>query len=233
MGISVRERHHGRDLVRSLADVAWLEIREQILTGQLAPGATVGLKEQADRLGISIMPIRDAVKRLQHEGLIDQVPQREAFVSALSLQSMDDIYRTRAALESLAIGLACAHFTDEHHDALSHILDQFVAAYESGDTRAGRELHRRFHLDLYALAGSPTLDRLIPPLIDATERYRVLSQALRGSARQRREEHQEMLQACLARDTANARTLLTEHLNRTVQDVRTALAAFAETSPGS
>ncbi len=229
IAISVRERRAGNEMVRSLADIAWLEIREQILTGQLGPGAPVGLKDQAERLGISIMPIRDAVKRLQHEGLVVHVPQREAFVAPLSLENMDDIYRTRNALESLAIDLACQHFTDAHYDALSRVLDEFASAYEKGDARAGREWHRRFHVDLYALGGSPTLNRLIPPLIDATERYRVLSQMLRGSVRQRREEHQAMLDACRVRDARKARTLLTEHLQRTGEDVRKALKAFSDT----
>ncbi len=223
----MRERQTSLPQVHSLADVAWLEIREQIITGQLPPGAPVGLKEQAERLGISIMPIRDAVKRLQHEGLVDQIPQREAFVSTLSLESMEDIYGVRAALEPLAIERACAHFTRAHYDDFTRILDEFVVAYESGDARQGRELHRRFHLGLYALAGSPSLDRLIPPLIDATERYRALSQALRGSTKQRRAEHQTMLEACLERDAALARTLLSDHLARTVQDVRQALSAFS------
>lgn len=213
--------------VHSLADVAWLEIREQILTGQLPPGAPVVLKEQAERLGLSIMPIRDAVKRLQHEGLVDQIPQREAYVSALSLENMEDIYDVRAALEPLAIGRACARFTPVHYEEFTRVLDQFAIAYESGDARQGRELHRRFHLGLYALAGSPSLDRLIPPLIDGTERYRALSQALRGSVKQRRVEHQTMLEACLERNAALARALLTEHLARTVEDVRQALSAFA------
>ena len=228
----MRERQTSQPQVHSLADVAWLEIREQIITGQLPPGAPVGLKEQADRLGISIMPIRDAVKRLQHEGLVDQIPQREAYVSSLSLENMEDIYGVRAALEPLAIERACAHFTRAHYDDFTRTLDLFVVAYESGDARQGRELHRRFHLDLYALAGSPSLDRLIPPLIDATERYRALSQALRGSAKQRRAEHQTMLDACLERDAVRARNLLAEHLARTVQDVRLALSAFSGQATG-
>lgn len=218
--------------MHSLADVAWIEIREQILNGQLAPGETVGLKEQADRLGISIMPVRDAVKRLQHEGLVVQIQQREAYVAPLSLKDMEDVYSIRAALESLAIERACRHFNQENFERLSRILDQFSSAYENGDVRSGREYHRRFHLELYALAESPTLDRLIPPLIDATERYRAFSQSLRGSVRQRREEHQSLLQVCLSGDAESARTQLASHLMRTVEDVRRSLEMFASRRSG-
>ena len=213
--------------VHSLADVAWIEIREQILNGQLSPGETVGLKEQAERLGISIMPVRDAVKRLQHEGLVVQIQQREAYVAPLSLENMEDVYSIRAALESLAIERACRNFGQEHFDRLSRVLDQFAGASENSDVRAAREFHRRFHLDLYALAGSPTLDRLIPPLIDATERYRVFSQSLRGSVRQRTDEHQSLLLVCLSGDAEAARAQLASHLMRTVEDVRRSLELFA------
>lgn len=212
--------------------MAWLEIREQILTGQLPPGAPVGLKEQADFLGLSIMPVRDAVTRLKHEGLIVQIPQRESFVSPISLEDIEDIYGIRAAIEPMAVERTCKKFSRQHYLGLMHILDEFTEAYESGDVRGGREMHRRFHLELYAVAGSPTLNRLIPPLIDATERYRILSQGLRGSVKQRREEHQAILEACLAKEAEAARSMLVEHLNRTVQDVRQFLEAASGNTPG-
>ncbi len=227
------ERSTRSPRVRSLADVAWLEIREQILTGQLPPGAAVGLKEQADLLGLSIMPVRDAVNRLKHEGLIVQIPQREAYVAQLSLEDMEDIYSVRAAIEAIAVERACRTFSRAHYDGLLHTLDEFMDAYESGDARGGREMHRRFHLDLYAIAESPTLDRLIPPLIDATERYRTMSQSLRGSVKQRRAEHQAILDACLAHDAGRARDMLVEHLQRTVADVRTYLASSSARPSGA
>jgi DNA-binding GntR family transcriptional regulator len=222
----VRWAQHGGGTpkVRSLADVAWLEIREQILTGELPPGAPVGLKEQAARLGVSIMPIRDAVKRLQHEGLVVQVPQREAYVAPLSLADMEDVYRVRLALEPMAVEEAARRFSEDDYRRLDAVLDEMVRAYESGEARAGRELHRQFHLELYARAESPLLNRLIPPLLDATERYRVLGTPFRGTPRERGQEHREILQVCVQRDAARARAVLAEHLRRTVADVRRALA---------
>ena len=209
-------------LPRSLAEIAWIETREQILTGRLAPGAPISLKEHADRLGLSVMPVREALQRLHQEGLVVHEPQRGAIVAPLSVDHMEDIYRVRIALEGLAIELACERFGQEQHEAFSRTLDRFIEAYESGDLRAGRELHRRFHVDLYALAGSPALNRLIPPLLDGSERYRVLSVGVRGSAAERRREHREILDACLLKDVRAARQLLTEHLARTVALVRKA-----------
>jgi DNA-binding GntR family transcriptional regulator len=210
-------------LPRSLAELAWLALREEILTGQLAPGTPLRLREISRRLGMSVIPVREAVHRLHQEGLVAREAQKGAFVAPVSVADMEDLYRVRIELEGLAIQLACHRFTPEHHRHLSGLLDAFVEAYETGQVRLGRELHRQFHLDLYRLAGSPTLDRLIPPLLDAAERYRVLSVADRGDPRQRRQEHQRILDACLAGDGNRARRELAEHLARTVEVVRAKL----------
>jgi len=220
-------RSHGA-LPRSLADIAWMAIREDILTSRLPPGTPLPLRELAGQLGMSMIPVRDALHRLHQEGLVVREPQKGAVVAPISVEHMEDLYRVRIVLEGLAIELACQGFSENHHAVLSRVLDRFVEAYEGGDSRAGRELHRQFHLDLYALAKSPLLDRLIPPLIDASERYRVLSVAARGSARERRREHQQILDACLHRDVSTARRFLVEHLTRTVELVRLALQSLRE-----
>jgi DNA-binding GntR family transcriptional regulator len=207
--------------------VARTEIRERILTGALPPGTAIGLKRQAQELGMSIMPVREALQQLSQEGLVHYEPQRGAVVAPLSLRRMEDLYRVRIELEGLAVELACRHFTDEDYRRLSRLLDDFVAAYQSGDTRRGRELHLGFHAALYALARSPALDRLIPPLLDEGERYRVFTVGVRGTVAERRNEHQEILDAMAAHDEAAARERLTRHLARTVALARTALGTEA------
>jgi len=218
-------------LPRSLAELAWLALREEILTGQLQPGTPLRLREVAHRLGMSVIPVREALHRLHQEGLVSREAQKRAFVAPVSVADMEDLYRVRIELEGLAIQLACERFTPEDHRHLSGVLDEFVAAYEGGQVRLGRELHRQFHLELYRLAGSPTLDRLIPPLLDAAERYRVLSVADRGDPRQRRQEHQRILDACLAGDGSRARRELAEHLARTVELVRAKLQGLRGRAP--
>ncbi|MCS7235202.1 MAG: GntR family transcriptional regulator [Armatimonadota bacterium] len=214
-------------LPRSLAELAWLALREEILTGELPPGRPLRLRELAARLGMSVIPVREALHRLHQEGLVSREAQKGAVVAPLSVEDMEDLYRVRIELEGLAIQLACQRFNREHYRRLSGLLDQFVEAYETGQARLGRELHRRFHLELYALAGSPTLDRLVPPLLDAAERYRVMSVADRGDPRQRRQEHQRILDACLSGDGQRARRELAEHLSRTVEVVRAKLRGGA------
>lgn len=189
----------------------------------LKPGCLVGVKEQAEQLGISMMPVREAVKKLQQEGLVVQEPRKEPIVAPLSAKDMEDIYMVRMSLEGMAIERGSQNMSQADYDYLCDLLDRFVTAYDTGDVKLGRELHRKFHVDLSAMARSSTLDRLIPPLLDTSERYRVLSVPLRGSAGDRRNEHQRILDACLRKDGIDARRLLTEHLSKTVELVRSAL----------
>jgi DNA-binding GntR family transcriptional regulator len=205
---------------RSVAEAAWLDLREKILEGELVPGTPLLLKEQADRLGISIMPVREALKRLQQEGLVLQLPQRGATVAPISAEEMEDTYLTRIALESLAVKQASQRITEANHKHLSEILDSFVNEYARGNVRAGREYHRRFHMDLYRVANSKTLNRLIPPLLDNSERYRLLTIQTRGSLAERAAEHQRILDACMRHDGEEAARLLQEHLGRTMRLVK-------------
>ncbi len=218
----------GGTLPRSLGELAWMAIREEILTGRMPPGTPLRLRDLASRLGMSVIPVREAVSRLHQEGLVTREAQRGAVVAPVSVEDMEDLYRVRVELEGLAIQLACERFTPEHHRYLSGILDAFVEAYEAGQVPRGRDLHRQFHLELYRLARSPILDRLIPPLLDAAERYRVLSVADRGNPHQRRQEHQRILDACLTGDGRKARRELADHLARTVKVVRAKLEALSQ-----
>ncbi|MCL6443118.1 MAG: GntR family transcriptional regulator [Alicyclobacillus sp.] len=215
-----RGHHKSIKLPDSLADVAWKHIREDILSGVLRPGETITIKEQAARLGISIMPVREAIKRLQHEGLVWQEPRKEPIVAPLSISDMEDIYRVRIALEGLAVELACESIDESGYRELCDVLDRFESAYEMGDVRLGREMHRCFHLGFVKLSNSTVLHRLVPSLIDASERYRELSVRGRGPVRQRRLEHQRILDACYAKDKNLAKNLLMNHLLTTVEIVR-------------
>lgn len=208
---------------RSLAETAWFEIREQILTGTLSPGSPIRVKEQAELLGMSMMPVREAVRQLRQEGLVAQETHKESIVAPLSIGDMEDIYTVRISLESLALERACDYITEARYKELSGILDKFEQAYQANNIAEGREWHREFHIQLCAVAQSPTLDRLIPTLIDSSERYRVLSVNFRGPVEERRKEHQQILDACYRRDREAARQEIISHLERTVDIVRKAL----------
>lgn len=220
MGESLPEGGTRRNWPRSFADLAWQELRDEILSGKLAPGTPLLLKETAEQLGMSIMPVREAIRRLHHEGFLDQEPQRGATVSPVSLEDLEDLYDTRIALEVPAVRKACDHITREDYESLTKILNRFVDAYDAGNVREGRDLHREFHLGLYRVSGSRWLMKLIPPLLDHSERYRGLSLKNRGTLEDRRQEHQVFLDACMRGKKDEAGELLAAHLKETVRLVR-------------
>jgi DNA-binding GntR family transcriptional regulator len=197
---------------RTLAEQAAAEIQEAILSGELAPGAPLRLEKLARTLDMSPMPVREAVRQLETLGLAEHVPHRGARVSRLSVDDLRDTYEARLPLESLAVRHAAERFTAEDGEQCARLLAAHARAYRSGDERRGRELHAQFHFALYTTSGSQWLPRLIRPLWENSERYRIASLYARGSLERRRKEHQRILDACVAGDADAAETALREHL---------------------
>ena len=205
---------------RTLVDVATRELRELILSGDLTPGAQLVLTDLAQCLSMSVMPVREAIGRLQAEGLINQIPHRGARVSPVSIVDLEDLYAVRLSLETLAVREAAAKFTEQDYERLTVVLEEYVRAYEVDDTARGRKMHSQFHLGIYELSDSPWLMRTIPPLWDAADRYQRLSAALRGTLKERHGEHQYILECCQRRDADAAAVALEEHLCRTMTVVK-------------
>ncbi|MHB1627154.1 MAG: GntR family transcriptional regulator [Bacilli bacterium] len=199
----------------TLAHQAALELREMILSGQLAPGQPLLLTETAQRLNMSIMPVREALRRLEFEGLLEQLPQKGARVSPLILQEAEDIYHARISLESRAVFRAAGKMTEEYYKSLVQFLEDYQYAYELGDEARGRKAHEQFHFGLYTLTGSKWTVRLIRVLWDNSERYRRISVPHRGSIEQRMREHFDILQACREGQPEKAARCMEDHLSRT------------------
>jgi DNA-binding GntR family transcriptional regulator len=214
-----RKRHH-----RTMAEVAAAELQEAILTGELAPGAPLRLEDLARTLGMSISPVREAVRRLETLGLAVHVPHRGARVTELAIEDLYDTYEARLALEALAIRRAAVRFTDEDATRAGAFLDEYAESNRRGDARAARRAHAGFHFALYAASGSEWLMRLIRPTWENCERYRALSLPGR-SLRQRRAEHQDILSACVRHEPDEAAERIRLHLSHTANLVARRMGA--------
>lgn len=197
---------------RTLAEQAAAELQEAILNGELAPGAPLRLEKLARTLDMSPMPVREALRQLEMLGLAEHVPHRGARVSRLSIEDLRDTYEARLPLETLAVRHAAERFGNDDAERCARLLAGHVRAYRSGDDRRGRELHAQFHFAVYAASGSQWLPRLIRPLWENSERYRIASLAARGSLERRRREHERILDACVANDPDGAEQALRAHL---------------------
>jgi DNA-binding GntR family transcriptional regulator len=197
-----------------MAEAALIELQDSILSGELAPGSALRLEELAARLGMSISPVREAVRRLETLGLAVHVPHRGARVSELALDDLRDTYEVRLVLEPLAVRRAAARFTAEDAAVARSYLAEYRRAREREEPRSARGAHAAFHFTLYAASGSEWLQRLIRPAWENCERYRAMSLQGRGALEIER-EHQRILDACVCHEPDRAAGELSRHLAAT------------------
>jgi DNA-binding GntR family transcriptional regulator len=206
---------------RTLAEKAFETLHTAIITGRLRPGARLPIEELAGLLEMSPMPIREAVRRLDAAGLVENIPHRGARVTELSITDLAEVYEARLALEVLAIRRAAERFSDQHEARARHSLT--VLQYMSDDNSAATcAAHDRFHFALYGAAGSAWLLRLIRPVWETSERYCLEAPESRQLAA-RSAEHDELLEACVANDPDRAAVALHDHLATTANNVTVAM----------
>lgn len=216
---------------RTLAEEAAAELHALILSGELPSGTPLRLEELARRLDMSQMPIREGLRRMQALGLVEIVPHKGAWVRELSMDDLRDTHETRLALESLAVRAAAGRFADADAKAAAAALAEHVRLSKAGDIVASRQAHTDFHFAIYRAGGSRWLPRAIEPVWQNSERYRFGSRQTRARIEQTRQEHQAILDACLAKDPEAAEAALRSHLEGAMVRITETMAARAAGTP--
>jgi DNA-binding GntR family transcriptional regulator len=202
---------------RTLAETAAVELHRMILSGELPSGTPLRLVELARRLEMSQMPVREGLRRLEALGLVDIVAHKGAWVRELSEDDLRDTQETRIALESLAVRAAAARFTDAAASVAAVALAEHVRLAVAGDVLGARRAHTEFHFTIYRAGGSRWLPRAIEPVWQNSERYRFSAPQDRDRIDVHRQEHEAILDACIARDEERAEAALRRHLERAMQ----------------
>jgi len=206
---------------RTLADRAFGALHDAIVTGALAPGERLPIEELGEALGMSAMPIREALRRLDAAGLVENIPHRGARVTELSIADLADVYEARLALEPLAVRRAAERFTGAHAAVATERLAALVALPDDNSPETWAA-HTAFHFALYDAAESVWLGRLIRPLWETSQRYR-LAVTVARKLDARRAEHDTILQACIEHDAGLAAESLRSHLITTANVVAVAM----------
>lgn len=199
------------------ADGATSALFSAIVDGTLAPGSHLRLNELAEQFGLSMMPVREALRRLEHLGLVLVEPHRGAFVREMTLEDLTATYETRFLLEGEAAYLAAKMFTPAAERIAREALAARAYHLELGNTQFARDAHERFHFTIYESAQNPWLVRSIMPLWRNAERYRLESMRHPELAAQRAKEHEAILAAVVEGDAEAARDRTVEHLRSSVQ----------------
>lgn len=212
----------GEEGAATKGELAYARVRELVLTGELAPGAVLNQATLARQIGISTTPLREALRRLAQQGLVELGAHRDARVAPLDATEARDLVELRQDLDPLATGLAAQRRTAadlaEMTDSLARL--ESLPTDPSPAQLAG---HRRFHAALYRASHNALLVEALDGLWDKTDRYRRHAlQAGRSDeeAAQRAEEHRLLVEAIEDRDAAAATDLMRRH-------VETSLAARA------
>ncbi|MGZ4334583.1 MAG: GntR family transcriptional regulator [Gaiellaceae bacterium] len=196
-----------------MAEYALEQLREAIILGELPAGTPLRLDELARSLGMSISPIREAVRQLEALGLAKHVPHQGARVLDFDIDELRDLFQVRLALESLAVRRAAERFTDADAAAALAQLERFDAAAAVEDVRETMRAHTEFHFTLYEASQSQWLVALIRPAWDRSERFRpALLTSRDGPQERHRAFDQALYEACAGHDPDAAATALHGHL---------------------
>ena len=155
-----------------LRDVVFSTLRRAILTGELKPGERLMEIHLADKLGVSRTPIREAIRKLELEGLVTMIPRRGAEVAQITEKSLKDVLEVRRALDALCAELACDRITEEEKEELKRACDAFEEATKTGDTKVIAQADVALHDIIIQATDNARLIQLIHNLSEQMYRYR-------------------------------------------------------------
>lgn len=206
---------------RTLPDLIYDQIRDRIVSGDLAPGQPVRQDALAGSLGVSKIPVREALARLESDGLLRFNRRRGYEAPALSLSEAEEIFELRLQVEPSVAALAAKRAGDADRQAAYGALQALDASIRDGAPRSS-ELNRAFHLSLVAPAGRPLTTALVSRLHALAERY--VRAHLEGHEQRARREHAELLQAWMLGKTDEVEARLSDHIIETLADLKAELA---------
>ena len=196
-----------------LRDVVFNTLRQAILRGEMEPGERLMEIQLADKLGVSRTPIREAIRKLELEGLVIMIPRKGAEVAHITEKDMRDVLEVRAALEELAATLACRNVTPERIEELKMANKRFEAAIISKDVVAIVDADVNFHDIIYAMTDNQRLIQIINNLREQMYRYRLEYIKDEDKRQILIVEHEHILAAIKAHNIAEAKNAAREHID--------------------
>lgn len=196
-----------------LRDVVFNTLRQAILKGELEPGERLMEIQLADRLGVSRTPIREAIRKLELEGLVLMIPRKGAEVAKISEKNLRDVLEVRRSLEELAIELACKRMTEEDIESLEDAQDVFRQAVEAGDPMTIAETDEAYHDVIYNGTGNNKLMQILNNLREQMYRYRLEYIKDEDKRQILLAEHSQILTAIKKRRVEDAKKAIREHID--------------------
>ena len=207
---------------RSLSDRAYFSIRDMIVALELPPGAIVNERELMERLGVGRTPIREALRQLAQEKLVEVYPRRGIFVSGVNVRDLASLSEVREQLEPYAARLAAERASDAEREELAQLVTE-LDGIGDGDQRGLIDLDQRLHSQLYRCAHNPFLESTLNELYVLTLRIWFLALDRVARLDEALQEHRELLEAIADGDGARAERAMRRHVRGFEQAIRKVL----------
>ncbi len=196
-----------------LRDVVFQTLREAILRGNIKPGERLMEIQLSQQLGVSRTPVREAIRMLELEGLVNMTPRKGAAVAAISEKSLRDVLEVRCALEELSVRLACERMSWEQFEQLRASNVKFAQVAEGEDITEIAKSDEAFHDIIYYSTNNDKLILLLNQLREQMYRYRIEHIKIKERRSMLIREHQEIIDALRERDSQTAVLVMRRHIN--------------------
>lgn len=212
---------------RPLHEEAVDRLRDQIVQGRLGPGERLNERLLCEQLGISRTPLREAIKLLATEGLVELLPNRGAVVSAVDPNRIAEALVVMGTLEALAGELACGQASDATIASIRRLHDEMLAMHAKGDLAGYFRYNQLIHMGIVEASRNPVLANTYRQLNANVKRARFMANLSRERWDAAVAEHEQIIRALERRDAAALRSLLADHLSRKLAHVTKSLKARA------
>ncbi len=212
------------DSYKPLREIVFETLRDAIINQVLEPGERLMEIQMADEMGVSRTPVREAIRKLELEGLVIMVPRKGAYVAGISVKDIHEVFEVRTSLEGLAASLAAQRITPEELDEMERNLFLEAGELAENNLRSIVEIDTSFHDLLYKAAKNQKLFQMVNNLQEQLQRFRSASLARPGRSKTALEEHRKILEALALGDSKLAQKLAMEH----IESAETAMMASIE-----
>ena len=202
---------------RPLREIVYEELKRQILIGEIAPGTRMMEVELADVMGVSRTPVREAIRKLEKEGLVTIEPRKGAYASNISIKDMVDVLEVRQGLEAMAAAFAAGRITPQQKEALLDIVEKYKTAVESENIEEIIKYDEEFHSMIIAISGNSTLLQVFSTVQELALRFRYIYYDDFNRYERMPREHQLIEEAILSGDSEKARVAAGEHVYKLKQ----------------
>jgi DNA-binding GntR family transcriptional regulator len=206
-------------LRKTLHDALTPGLREMIRDGNLKPGDKISEPRLCEYFGVSRTPLREALKVLAAEGLIELLPRRGAVVAQISAEDIEELFPIMAALEALAGELACERVTDADISRVQALHDQMMECYRIGDEDTYLILNRQIHEAIFDIARNDTLAAMYQQILTRMHSHRFIVRKSETNWKSAVDDHKHIMEALAARDKRRLPQLLRKHVTGTTAHI--------------